>query len=167
MKLKPFALLGLVLMVWGCEKDDICDSTQNTTPRLVLEFFDSNNPTANKNVTQLQVTAVGQSQALGTYTGVSKIKLPLAIGDDQTTYALTLNANNTTFVNTDYIQCHYTRQTLYVSRACGYKMIFALDQVNPLTQTDNTPSDGYWMQQIVVKTNDINNENETHVKVYF
>ena len=32
----------------GCEKDDICDANTPTTPRLIISFYDYNNPTVKK-----------------------------------------------------------------------------------------------------------------------
>lgn len=45
----------------GCEKDDICDAATITTPRLVLTFYDINNPSVVKNVSQLKVVGEGMT----------------------------------------------------------------------------------------------------------
>ncbi|OYU85100.1 MAG: hypothetical protein CFE24_03440 [Flavobacterium sp. BFFFF2] len=151
----------------GCEKDDICDPTQSTTPRIVLEFHDVTNPNSLKNVANLKVIGIDESTEIGTYNGVSKIKLPLKITADQTTYKLISNSTDNTFTNTDILQFSYTRQTLYVSRACGYKMVYTMNANQAIAQTDNTPTDGYWMQQIILNNSSIQTENETHVIIYF
>jgi len=49
--MKKIFLLLFVFSLLGCEKDDICESTTPTTPRLVIEFYDFNASTATlKNV---------------------------------------------------------------------------------------------------------------------
>ena len=39
----------------SCEKDDICEATTPTTPKLVIEFYDVLNRTVKKNVNNLAV----------------------------------------------------------------------------------------------------------------
>ncbi|MFN7674395.1 DUF6452 family protein, partial [Flavobacterium sp.] len=62
---------------------------------------------------------------------------------------------------------NYTRQNVYVSRACGYKTIFILNSPNGLIQTDTATPDLLWMQNINIQTTNINTENEVHIKVFF
>ena len=70
---KILALLLITLSFSGCEKDDIC--TDETTPRLILEFYDISNPANLKTVLNLKVKGVGQTDDLGTYNSVSKVEL--------------------------------------------------------------------------------------------
>jgi hypothetical protein len=91
---KIVILLILVITFSGCEKDDIC--VDETTPQLVIEFFDISNPAVLKNVVNLKVTAEGMSTALNTFNGVSKISLPLKTNEDTTKYHLVLNSNSST-----------------------------------------------------------------------
>ena len=88
---KIIILLIAVILFSGCEKDDICDANTITTPRLVVEFYDISNPTTLKNVVSLKVTGDGMTDALNTYNGVSKIKLPLKTTEDITKYSFVLN----------------------------------------------------------------------------
>ena len=41
--MKKFICLFLIV-IFSCEKDDICPETTQTTPRLVIEFYDLTNP---------------------------------------------------------------------------------------------------------------------------
>ena len=75
----------------SCEKDDICEATTPTTPKLVVEFYDSLNPTVKKNVTNLAVKEINSTTSL-TFTGTSKIKIPLRISQDITKYSFNLNS---------------------------------------------------------------------------
>ncbi|HNP33216.1 MAG TPA: DUF6452 family protein [Flavobacterium sp.] len=162
---KILLLLLLAITFSSCEKDDIC--TEETTPRLVLEFYDISNPSNLKNVVNLKVKAVGVTDDLGTYNGVSKVKLPLKIDGTTTKYSLVLNSTSSTFYNEDFLQFDYATHNVYVSRACGYKTTFTLNSPNGVTKTDAATPDGFWIQQINVQTTNIETENETHIKIYF
>ena len=82
---KILVLLLITINLSSCEKDDIC--TDETTPQLVLEFYDISNPSIKKPVVNLTITAEGQS-SLGTFNGQTKILLPLNTSQDQTKYSL-------------------------------------------------------------------------------
>ena len=150
----------------SCEKDDICDATTATTPKLIIEFYDVLHPTVLKNVTNLAVKEVGSTAIIG-FVSESKIQLPLKTNEDITKYSLILNSTDLTIDNEDFLQFNYTRQNIFVSRACGYKTIFTLDPTTPFIKTETSTPDGYWIQNITVATSNITTENETHIKIYF
>ena len=54
---KILSLLLIAIILSSCEKDDIC--SDETTPRLVVEFYDVANPSTVKNVFNLKVKADG------------------------------------------------------------------------------------------------------------
>ena len=157
-------LLLIILTFSGCEKDDIC--TEETTPRLVLEFYDISNPSNLKTVLNLKIKGVGLTDDLGTYNGVSKIQLPLKIDGTTTKYSLILNSLDTT-PNEDFLEFNYTTQNVYVSRACGYKTTFTLNNPSGVIKTDAAIPDSFWIQDINIQTTNITTENETHIKIYF
>jgi hypothetical protein len=162
---KILLLLLLAITFSSCEKDDVC--TDGTTPQLVLEFYDISNTANLKNVVNLKVKGVGQTDDLGTYNAVSKIKLPLKIDGTSTKYSLILNSTSTTGANEDLLQFDYTHQIVYVSRACGYKTTFTLNNPIGVTKTDAATGGGFWIQDFSIKTYNITTENETHIKIYF
>ena len=159
-------LLLLSLSFSSCEKDDICDATTATTPKLIIEFYDILNPTVLKKVTNLAVKEVGSTSVLG-FISESKIQLPLKTNEDLTKYGLILNSTDATIDNEDFLQFNYTRQSIFVSRACCYKTIFTLDPTTPYIKNETSTPDGYWIQNITVETSNITTENETHIKIYF
>lgn len=166
--MKKISLILLVLSVTfsSCEKDDICDSATATTPKLIIDFYDKTNPTVIKSVTNLVVKEVGSTAVLA-FNSVSKIQLPLKTSEDITKYSLILNSTVTATANEDFLQFNYTRQNIFVSRACGYKTIFTLDATTPYIKTDTSNPNRYWIQNITVATSNITTENETHIKIYF
>lgn len=162
---KILTLFLIALTFSGCEKDDIC--IDETTPQLVLEFYDISNPSIKKPVVNLSITAEGQSP-LGTFNGDTKILLPLNINQDHTKYRLLLNSTSLNGSNEDILEFNYTRQDIFVSRACGFKTIFELNQTPlGLIKSDAITPDGFWIQDINLLTSNISTENETHIKIYF
>jgi hypothetical protein len=164
---KILLLLLLAISFSGCEKDDIC--VDDTTPRLIIEFYDDSNPANLRNVTSLEVTAVGQTDSLKVFNGVSVIQLPLKSFEDMTKYSLVLNSNSTNplVINEDFLQFDYTRENVFVSRACGYKTIYELNSPNGVTLTDTATPDLLWIRNISIQTTNIETENEVHIKIYF
>lgn len=176
--MKKFLKIAIVLIVFsfsGCEKDDICASTTPTTPRLVIRFYDKDNPDVQKNLSNLTAKAVGEENPIifneaGTEitkyeTNGNSISLPLRLNSEQTEYELTQNSSTPTLRNTDKIIIEYTTNQIYVSRACGYKTNFRLNSENPVTRPTDDPSE--WINNLIIETTNIESENETHVKIYF
>ncbi len=168
MKIKKiFILLLLVSLVFsGCESDDICAAETPTTPQLIIEFFDfDSNVSAIPN--KLKIQEFGTTKNLGIF-NESKIKLPLKTDSDVTKYSFTLNSDITTAINLDNLEFNYARNSVYISRACGYKTNFILDTNKTIliAETPPTPSTE-WIKRISVTKPNILNEDETHIKIYF
>jgi hypothetical protein len=178
-------LLVFAFGLSGCEKDDICDANTPTTPRLVLAFYDAKPPGLPRNVVNLKV--IGKDQENGIIfnksgseitkylTNANTVSIPLRTDVDSATFTFIYDSGNPNpaAINEDVITFDYTRQNLYVSRACGFKTIFTLNPTvtspplsSPFKQTD-PKGDGLWMQRLIVEKYNIDNENETHIKVYF
>lgn len=161
---KIFLLLFVVFSFSGCEKDDICDAATATTPRLVIQFYKYSAivPTLNP-VTKLMITGDGMTgNPLNTFDNVSSIKIPLKTTADITKYTFTLNSGTATEVS-DVLQFNYTRDTVFVSRACGFKTLFNLTNTN----TDILQTPNNWVKAIVIVKPNLETENETHIKIYF
>jgi hypothetical protein len=162
--------IGILLVFFcgifsGCEKDDLCDANTITTPRVVIEFYDFNFPSNLRSVSNLRVTGIEEGAILTefeeAFTGTT-ISLPLRASQDNTKYSLVLNSTNTANANEDFLQFNYTRNNVYVSRACGYKTLFELQGNPSITEDTNN-----WIQNLIVTTTKINDESETHIKIYF
>ena len=163
-------MLAFVLAILaGCEKDDICDANTPTTPRLVIEFYDNLTavPTLKK-VANLGLIAPGSATGLG-FNDVSKIVVPLKVDSDATVFNFIQNGVTTvtTDDNIDVVTFNYSRKTIYVSRACGYKTNFSLNNTNGVVRTDGAGNDGFWIQNIQIVKSEIENESDIHVKIFF
>mgnify|MGYP003608965736 CR=1 FL=1 len=171
------------LMILGfasssCEPDDICDPNTPTTPRMLIQFFDIKNPSTAKNVSSLKVIGEGKTEGVIFNPSVSgdekyltsgnSILLPLNTESDIVKYRFISNYGNKNplLINEDILEFKYTRQSSYVSRACGFKTIFDLDPTNPFKLTDTTPADTMWIQYVRVEQNNITFENETIIKIF-
>ena len=166
-------VLAIAFTFSSCEKDDICDANTITTPRLVISFYDINNSSVLKNVTNLSIFGEGMTEGV-TYKGStlingSTVSIPLKTDADVTSFRFILNYGNTNtaLVNEDNLQFNYTRSNIFVSRACGFKTEYTLDPITPFVHTDATVADEKWIQYIAVKNSTIDNENETHLEIYF
>lgn len=173
MKKTILLLLILCFSFSSCEKDDICDANTITTPRLVITFYDYNNSSVEKNVSNLSIFGDGMTAAVtfngSTLINGSTVSIPLKTDADTTTFHFILNYGNTNtaLVNEDIIQFNYSRQNLFVSRACGFKTNFTLNPTNPFVHSDAAVPDLKWMRYVAVKNSIIANENETHLEIYF
>lgn len=164
-KKEIFILLFLVLLGFsGCEKDDICAAETPTTPQLVIEFYDDAS-TASKAVTKLKIQEIGTNTVLGIFDS-AKIKIPFKTDSDDVKYSFTLNSDKPLFINSDNLEFTYLRNSVYISRACGYKTLFTLNNNSPI-KTDNVTPNDFWIKKIIVTKPNILNEDETHIKIYF
>ena len=159
MKKNSIYILFLALVFTACEKDDICLSP--TTPKLVVRFYDNANQTALKSVERLSIWADGKD-TLSIYKSVSldSVTIPLNVNTTQTIYHLKTNtvdgnkANN--LINT--ITINYTTTEEYISRSCGFKIIF-----NNVTISSNNG----WIQSFTpTSLTKIDTQTSAHVKIY-
>ena len=173
---KIFIVLLIAFSFSSCEKDDICDANTPTTPRLIIDFYDIENPSETKNVTNLLLVGTGGDPKGILFKSDSKIQVPLKLTENSTEYTFTLNSGNSnpSLIYTDILQFNYSQKTVYVSRACGYKTLFDLNNDTDSTTPNpfvlnNDPNKiiGNWIYLITVTKYAIETENETHLKIYF
>lgn len=171
-----FFLLIIVIFVFqSCEKDDICAEGTPTTPRMVIEFYDRQNTTVLKNVANLKVIGMGQEngivfnpQAQGEsryYVNDNTIKIPLKTFENSTTYRFIINADLPS-ANEDIFTLNYSRNDIYISKACGFKTLFLLNSEN-IIPTNPEGDNNLWIESIEIFENNINNEEDIHLKIYF
>mgnify|MGYP001824857523 CR=1 FL=1 len=173
---KILALLLLLLAFNSCERDDICADTTQTTPSLIIRFYDISNQESNKNVFGLRVQGVGIDDVLEDYNVVTtdSIVLPLKTTETSTQFKLHqeyVYDNNGTpddtsddiiSGNEDIITIAYATEEIYVSRACGFKTVFK-------NVTVNVEDDGDKWIQIIQSVNDnqsVEDETAAHFKIF-
>ncbi|WP_338378078.1 DUF6452 family protein [uncultured Flavobacterium sp.] len=156
-------LIVLAVSFWNCEKDDICAQETPTTARIIVEFYDAANPTELKNVTNLGI-AEPTFETGYAFNAVSSITVPLRTNQDTTTLNFVLNGSDEDATNdiSDIITLNYSRIETYISRACGYKTTFILNETDGIVIQNNN-----WISSFEIIQPNVENENETHVKIYF
>lgn len=170
----------IALAFWNCEKDDICDPGTPTTPRLIIGFYDIIESDEPKAVTRLAVIAENFPGAdtikvpSTDFPNSIELPLPLDITQNSVRYKLILNQGdaNPLLIYTDILEFNYSRTTTFVSRACGYKNTFTLNNEiglpAPFVLNDNPMVvPGAWIKNISVENFIIDNETEQHVKIFF
>ena len=159
-----FLILTIVFSM-SCERDDIC--IDEITPKLIIRFYDFENPELFKDVANLKVNIEGVeedyvNETITTLT--DSIALPINVVGNQTRYILTLQENEILGQeeNADILEITYTQEDLFVSRPCGYKAVFNGVEIELEEDGEN------WIDDIVPQSDplDINNESAAHVKIY-
>jgi hypothetical protein len=185
MRILKLFVLFIALMLISCERDDICAETTATTPRLLIEFYDVLSPDDLKSV--LRLTAYGDGLVVDengleiepTETSdatllfnenSNSVALPLIIdteGDLITVRFVLekftnfrLDEDTTTASNIDILEIKYTPEFVYVSRACGYKSIFNILDIDFESDANN------WISRIAIDETIIENENTVHVRIF-
>lgn len=158
---KIFAFLFLaIIVISACEKDDFC--TKNPiTPNLVLRFYDTDNRENLKTAKLLTVWAEGKD-TIDNYASVTtdSIAIPLNSLALETIYNLKINNKDGAKVDNQFttFTIKYTTEEEYVSRSCGFKVIF-----NDVTfASDNTWIKGFTPEILTT----IDNQNEAHVQIF-
>ena len=171
-----FLLLLLSITLLRCERDDICAESADTTPRLVIEFYDVESPDDLKSVPRLTLYGEGlvtdpvvfSDATLVFNSNTNTVELPLLIGtENEITTARfileersDLRIDDTGTSNIDIIEVSYTPQFQYVSRACGYKSIFNNLSISLDNDLDN------WISSIDIIETTVDNENTVHVHIF-
>lgn len=141
------------LFLLGCQRDDICPESTETTQDLTIEFLDSEDPTKSKAARNLVVIADGMEDTLLGPTNTNSIEIPLRTDQNSTTYHFILNSDSET-ENTDSMTFSYSPSTEYLSRACGFRVSFTNLQVSRHQDEDT------W-----IISHSINIEDETDISI--
>ena len=175
--MKKLFLIAILVVLISCEKDDICAEGTPTTPQLILEFFDVSDPDTLKNVSQLFVYGLDDADqpmvlAGQSVSNKSQVTVPLRTNVDLTKSVFHMDyevddngtpdddSDDIVLGNPEVVHINYTREDVYVSRACGYKTIF-----NGLTATLQPDADN-WILNITIENETVENETVTHVKIF-
>ncbi|REE79914.1 hypothetical protein BX611_2814 [Lutibacter oceani] len=143
-------ILSLILII-SCEKDDIC--LENTTPNLVLKFYDFENDTLVKSMLIDSIRAI-DNVLIGDYTKktLDSILIPLDLNEFKTVYQISSGGTS------DTIYFSYGRNDVFVSRSCGYKTIFENLAIDSTTNN--------WIKSYNINNTIIDNDTTAHINIY-
>lgn len=150
--MKKIFLLFIVsiIIIAACEKDDFCVKNP-ITPNLVLRFYDTNNRETLKSVSSFYVWAEGKDTIFNN-ASIDSLYIPLNSLATETVY----NFSKNNVVNKFTIK--YTPQAAYVSRSCGYRILF-----NEVSFS----SDNSWITDFTPSTlTTIDHQNSAHVQIF-
>lgn len=156
-RLQKWLFLGVfIFLTLGCQKDDICPPGTETTPLLIIEFYDPDDPTRLKAVQNLMVRASGMEEAyLGPVT-TNEIRIPLRTDENSTEYTFTFNSGSDE-ENEDRVTFSYSPTTEYLNRACGFKINYR--NLDVVVHQDENP----WILSEIILQENVENETEAHI----
>jgi len=149
----------MFLVLFSCEKDDICLEGTPATPRMIILFKDHENPQTKKSVSEVIIRGLGQLDNLALYSGDS-IAIPLRNNYEFTQYEFTMNTSSATI--SDSLQINHRQFDSYINRACGYKSTFIFE--NPFYY--KLSSGAGWIKSIEKIRDTIFDEKSLHLAIY-
>jgi hypothetical protein len=162
---KSSVILIIFLITISCETDEIC--LEDTTPHLIVRFYNQNIPDELKSVLNLKVNIEGiegeyDNETIKVFT--DSISIPLMVTENKTRFIFTLPGDEEegTKDNLDTITLIYTQEDIFVSRSCGYKAVYHNAKVTLTQDGDN------WIKFLEPTADplEIIDENLAHVKIY-
>lgn len=155
-------LLGILFLMPGCSRDDICTADTPKTPLLIIKFFNNENPEATKTVIGFTIFRPQDEFSLFAPVSTDSIAIPLDTKVDFTEYYFVSNANDS-IPSEDFIRFSYSRQDEFINRACAFRTNF-----NELNFSIDTPTSQSWIDAINIRTDSVNarNQNEAHLSIF-
>lgn len=158
MNFQLYSRVILILFFFiSCEPDDICLESNEDTPNLILKFVDSFSG-ENKSVSNLRIKGINNIEDFFVGT-VDSISIPLNNYENTSSFSFTKEFESNQS-NEDLIYFNYTRNNVYISRSCGYKMEYDIENI--IIENDNSN----WIEDAIIETRTVNNEISHHVKIY-
>ncbi|MDT0691863.1 DUF6452 family protein [Salegentibacter sp. F188] len=164
-----FIALATILLFSGCQRDDICPASTQTTSLLVISFYDIEDRETPQGPLNLQIKAAEDTLVFLENVNEETYAIPLRTDQDITTYEFTYNYaeeedpdSPVEQNNTDIIDFFYAREEVYLNRACSFKVNYSgLDtRIDP-------GEDGAWILDYVIEQEEVENENNTHISFYY
>ena len=154
--IKKILLIILTITFFSCERDDIC--IDETTPKLIVVFYDNNNPLERKDAPNLKVAI----DSLGTFIEVSPISndsitIPLRVDVDLTKIRLTKQETDEDEITDDF-NLNYIRDEVFVSRSCGFKTTYSETDAENLTNN--------WISSLTINNQTITDETTKHISIF-
>lgn len=157
------ALLGATFAFSSCEKDDLCDGTNNQTPRLHIGLFDQANVENKKSAEYLRAYISGDEKFLE-LNNSSEIYLPLYPDTNETQWVIELydvDGEEVNLIGVETFTYQYTPQVEYINKACGFKTIF--NGFSFIKESSALP----WINSALLTTNSLTNEQDIHLQIFY
>src|SRR5690606_1632298 len=163
---KYFLLILVVILFSGsCQRDDICSAATQTTPMLLISFYDEEDPETPKPATNLIVRELSYDTLIYNRENAEEIRIPLRVDTSTTEYEFILNApaddEDEDESNIDRITFSYNPEEIYISRACSFKVNF-----RDLEVQINEDDIDIWINSFTIEEDNIENETSAHIIIY-
>ena len=159
------------LIIISCEKDDICPDSTQTTPQLVVTFYDAIDPQQSKTVESLAVYAIKDSELIlieninGINTDSIAIPLRNDIGVSNFRFIKNYSVeNDIIFGDLNHVYIDYEMTDVFISRACGFITNYSILSLVPYDILQDPPVIG-WIDGYEIVNPIVTNENQAHVKI--
>ena len=164
-------LLTMSFLIISCEKDDICPESTQTTPQLVVTFYDLLDPQQSKTVESLAVFAIKDSELIlieninGINTDSIAIPLRNDIGVSNFKFIKNYSVEgNIIFGDLNHVYIDYEMTDVFISRACGFITNYSILSLVPYDILQDPPVIG-WIDGYEIVNPIVTNENQAHVKI--
>ncbi|MDT0687821.1 DUF6452 family protein [Autumnicola psychrophila] len=164
-----FIALASILVFAGCQRDDICAASSQTTSLLVMRFYDIEDRETPQAPINLRIKAVEDTSVFMLNVNRDSIAIPLRTDQDITSYEFTFNYaeeedpdSPVEQNNTDIIDFYYAREEIYLNRACSFKVNYS-----GLNARIDPGEDGAWILDYVIEQEEVENENNAHISFYY
>ena len=146
-------LFLLVIIILGCEKDDICIEGSENTNRITIGFIDFENKSS-KGINLNTIRGIGIDSIIEDFNG-DKLKLPLMVNSDKTKYVFEYNETLDTLI------LHHQTIHKYLNRSCGYISNFIVK-----SDTEISKNHG-WIKEVSIENDSIFNEDKTNILIHY
>ena len=142
-----------MLIILGCEKDDICIEGSDTTSRITIGFIDYINK-GPKSISLESIRGIGLDSIIERFNG-NNLKLPLMANSDKTKYVFEYNETLDTLI------LHHQTIHKYLNRSCGYISNFIVK-----SDTEISKNHG-WIKEVSIENDSIFNEEKTNILIHY
>ena len=169
---KYLVLFLIILTIYNCESDDICPESTLTTPRLIVTFYDEENPQERKNIESLGVYIVKNNELMliSEINGINTDSIAIPLRDDESVSNFKFCKDFSEDVTVipsglpNHVYFDYEINETFISRACGFINNYNLSIALPYDPLD-TSGPTNWISELIILNNSVTNENQSHVKI--
>lgn len=157
---KTILLLGVILSLNGCTKDDICPEDTPTTPLLIFTFKNVFNPLLAKTANNITIETDEETPIVYVSNiSTDSIGVPLRTGADSVRYRFIKNSGEDDEI-IDIYEFTYERSDIYVNRACGFKTTY--QNLAAMKEDDGLVN---WILNLNITNTTVEDETEAHITI--
>lgn len=142
-----------------CEKDDICISSVEESPDLVILLLDHQNSEIRKSPLGFIIKPIGNDKEIEISSDDS-LALPLNLQEKVTQFEFIQNSGSEN-ENIDTLQINYDRIDKFINRACGYRANYILKPPSAIILN----SGNNWIKGFIILKDTVSDEKAAHLGI--